>query len=431
MAMKTVTVVGLGYVGIPLILVVVEKGYRAIGYDIDENKIRKLSEGILPIKSEPWLDEQFAKYYKSIRFTSDPSVIGESDVVIIAVPTPVDDAGHPDLEPLVSASRTISRYLRKGQLIIVESTIYPGTCEEIVKPILEESGLNLDNGDFYLAHCPERIDPGNKKFNIKNIPRVVGAIGNRGLERALEFYKSIIDAEIIPMGSIREAEAVKVFENSFRDINIAFVNELAKAFDIMGIDIINVIKGASSKPFGFLAHWPGIGVGGHCIPVDPYYLIEKSKEMGFKLTFMRLAREINESMPDYAIYKIMLGLNKLGKPVKGSVITVLGVAYKGNIDDVRNSPALVVIEKLKKMGANLRVYDPYVKRLSTHDNLKEAIKGADCVVIATNHDEFKQIEPTVFKDAGVKFILDGRNVLDKEKIEEQGIIYKGIGRGEL
>ena len=432
MNFKIVTVVGLGYVGIPLAVVLAEKGYKVIGYDIDPKKIELLSSGVLPIKSEPWLDSHFSRYWRDITFTTDPKEAFEStEVIIIAVPTPVDDRGHPDLKPLISASETVAQWLKRGELVIIESTIYPGTCEEVVKPILERSGLSAENNDFYLAHCPERIDPGNPKYNIKNIPRVIGALTREGLQKALEFYRSFIDADIVPMNTIKEAEAVKVFENSFRDINIAFVNELAKAFDIMGIDIINVIKGASSKPFGFLPHWPGIGVGGHCIPVDPYYLIEKSREVGFKLTFMRLAREINESMPDYAVYKIMLGLNEIGKSVKGSTITVLGVAYKGNIDDTRNSPALVVIEKLKELGANVRVFDPFVKKLSTHESLEDAIKDADCVVIATDHKQFREIDPMLFKKANVKVILDGRNILDKDKIEKLGIVYKGIGRGEL
>ena len=427
-----VTVVGLGYVGIPLALVLVEKGFSVIGYDIDRNKINLLSSGVLPIKSEPWLDSHFKKYGSKIKYTSEPDeALRNVDVVIIAVPTPVDNAGNPNLKPLIEASKTISKYIKRGQLIIIESTIYPGTSEEIVLPILEESGLKGRNNDFYLIHCPERIDPGNRKFNIKNIPRVIGGLTQEATEKGVEFYKSFIEADVIPMGSIKEAEAVKVFENSFRDINIAFVNELAKAFDLMGIDIVNVIRGASTKPFGFMPFWPGIGVGGHCIPVDPYYLIAKSKEAGFALKFLRLAREINESMPDYTVYKVMLLLNELGKPVKGSTITILGVAYKGDVDDTRNSPALEVLRKLTKLGANVRVYDPYVKKISNTDSLEEAIENADCVIIGTDHSEFKNIDPEIFKKHNVKAILDGKNILDKDKIEALGILYRGIGRGKL
>mgnify|MGYP001561774461 FL=1 len=282
--------------------------------------------------------------------------------------------------------------------------------------------------DFFVAHCPERINPGDKNWTVENIPRVVGGLGEKSLEMAYEFYSSIISGQIKKMGSLKEAEAVKVVENSFRDINIAFVNELAMSFSKLGIDVVNVINGAATKPFAFMAHYPGVGVGGHCIPVDPYYLIDYAKQNGFEHDFLKLARKINSNMPKFTAERVALGLNEARIVINGAKVAVLGLAYKPNIDDCRESPAFDLIKALEKYGANVVSYDPFVLNKSTAKSLDEAVKDSAAVVIATCHDQFKNLKPEYFLKNGVKVVVDGRNCLQKEKFIGAGIIYKGIGR---
>ena len=404
-----VCVVGLGYVGYPLLKIVSDKGFPVIGLDINKEKVKQaIKDG-----------------YNAT--TDAKKALENKDCIIVCVPTPVDRNYHPDLSYIKNAIKNISKYLKKNTLVVIESTIAPGTTEEIILPILEKSGLR-GGKDFYLAHCPERIDPGNKKWGVHNIPRVVGGINDDSTELAYHFYKSILKANIYKVSSAKVAETIKIVENAFRDINIAFVNELAKSFDKLGIDIIEVIKGASTKPFGFMPHYPGCGVGGHCIPVDPYYLIEKAEEVGFSHHFLKLAREINNSMPDYTVYKVMKVLNKVGSCVKNAKIAVLGIAYKGGTDDTRESPALKIIEKLKELEATLFIYDPYISSMSTVKTLEDALNKADYVVITTDHPQFKKIPPTKFKEYKIKAIIDGRNILNKEEIKRLGIAYEGIGR---
>jgi nucleotide sugar dehydrogenase len=279
---KSVCVIGLGYVGLPLATRCVEKGYSTFGYDTDKRKVDLINKGKSPI-AEKFLEENLPKFKPQA--TTDEKCIRKSDIVLICVPTPVDSQYNPDLTPVIKATEAIARNLKKGALIVLESTVNPGVCEEVIKPILEKAGHKI-NQDFFIAHCPERINPGDPQWNVTNIPRVVGSFESKGLKRALNFYQSIVDGEIRPMKSIREAEAVKIIENSFRDINIAFVNELAKSFDKLGIDVKDVILGASTKPFAFMPHFPSCGVGGHCIPVDPYYLIERARKSGFDHKFL-------------------------------------------------------------------------------------------------------------------------------------------------
>ena len=421
---KKVCIVGLGYVGLPLLCLSMEKGYKTYGLDIDKEKIELINKGISPIKDK-FLEEKL-KSLKGIDTTTDSAVLKKSDIIIICVPTPIDSQYNPNLKPLQSAAETVSKELKKNDLVVIESTVFPGTTEEIVKPILEKSGLKAGK-DFYLAYCPERVDPGNKKWNVDNLPRVIGALSKKGLKEAAEFYRSITSSEVLELNSVKAAEATKIMENTFRDINIAFVNEMAKSFDCMGIDITEVIKGASTKPFAFMPHWPGCGVGGHCIKVDPYYLISRAKENGFTHRFLNLAREINNSMPHYTIGKVIEGLNEIDKSVKDTKITVLGLAYKGGVDDMRESPALEIIDELKKLGADLKVFDPYIPEKSNVSDLNEAL-NAECIVIATDHPEFKSIRPEEIKKKGIKVVIDGKNCLDKAGIVSLGIVYKGIGR---
>lgn len=421
---KTVTVIGLGYVGLPLACLLAEKGNKVYGLDIDKGRIDLINKGISPIN-----DESLKKKLEKVKITAtaDGGVIAESEVIVICVPTPVDINNHPDLAPLTSAAKTISKNLKKWQLVIIESTIFPGTTEEIIKPILENSGLSAGR-DFHLAHCPERIDPGNKKWGISNLPRVVGATTKEGLARAVEFYKGFVDAEVTALSSVKAAEAVKITENTFRDINIAFVNEMAMSFDSMGIDVVEVIKGAATKPFSFLPHYPGCGVGGHCIPVDPYYLIEKANQNGFDHTFLKLARSINKGMPEYTVKLVTEELNQIGKSIKGSRIGVLGLAYKADVDDIRESPSFEIIALLKKRGAGLSVYDPYVREKSTVSSLNELLKKAEYLLITTDHSEFREMDLEKLKQNNIKIVIDGRNCLDKDKVTGLGIRYKGIGK---
>jgi len=354
-------------------------------------------------------------------------VIKKSDIAIVCVPTPVDEKFFPILDPLISAAEIIIKNRKPGQLIVIESTINPGICEEVIMPIFQKAGLK-EGKDFYIAHCPERINPGDPKWNVTNIPRVLGASSKKGLEIAKDFYESIIDAPIKLMASIKEAEACKVVENSFRDINIAFVNELAKSFDQMNINVKNVIDGAATKPFAFMAHYPGRGVGGHCIPVDPYYLIERAKESGFDHKFLRVAREINNSMPNYTVELMQDLLNGAGLAMKGTAVGVMGLSYKANVDDLRESPAIKIISELKKKGAKIVRYDPYILKLSDVKNLKTFLQKSQAIILVTNHKEFMEIDPKEFKKNKIVAIVDGMNALPAEKIKKLGIKYHGIGR---
>lgn len=422
MKKNNVSIIGLGYVGLTLALLASKKGYEVSGIDINENRVKLINSSKSPIKDEYILEN--IKY--KINATTDFSVMNKSEIIIVCVPTPIRKNNIPDLEPLKSALNSISKNLNSGQLVIIESTVAPETCRDIAKPLLEQSGFRIGK-DIYLAHCPERIDPGNKKWTIDKIPRVFGALSDEGGEKVLTFYKSIIDAPIKKLSSIEAAEVTKIVENTFRDINIAFVNELAKSFDKLEIDVLEVIEGASTKPFAFMPHYPGCGVGGHCISIDPYYLIEKSKSEGFEHKFLELARSINKSMPEYTIKRIIEGLNEVGRCIKDTKISVLGISYKPNIDDIRESPSIEIISKLKNMGAKLKIYDPYIKELSTVKNLEDAI-CSECIVLITAHNEFIKMNIKKLKKSGVKVIIDGRNCLNKDKIRNNGIIYKGIGR---
>lgn len=419
-----VGILGLGYVGLPLALRSLEKGFETFGFDLDENKLSKINAGQSPFLEE--FVEERKNLLTKLSASSDMKNIKNLDIIIVCVPTPIDKAYYPDLKPLQGALQAIIDNLGKNQLIIVESTINPGVCEEILEPMFAKKGLN-EGKDYFLAHCPERIDPGNKKWNVTNIPRVVGAMSKEGLDRAKKYYEAIIDGEIKPMGSIRAAEAVKVVENSFRDVNIAFVNELAQSFDQMEIDVKDVIDGAATKPFAFMAHYPSRGVGGHCIPVDPYYLIEEAKRKGFDHQFLSAARKINNFMPIYTVRLLQDILNNLEMPLKNTKVGVLGLSYKANIDDLRESPAFKIIKELKKMGAKVITFDPYIKEKSDVQSLEELLEKSETLILVTNHKEFLEKED-LFKKFKIKAIVDGVNCLDKEKIKKLGIEYHGIGR---
>jgi nucleotide sugar dehydrogenase len=425
---QKVCVVGLGYVGLPLAIRAAERGYDVYGLDTDQRKIKIINDGRSPFMDE-YVSENINKF--KVKAVTDKRIIKKSDIILICVPTPVDEKFYPILDPVINASRIVAQNLKKGALVVLESTVNPGVSEEVVRPIFEKEGLKVGK-DVFIAHCPERINPGkdsiSKGYDVRNIPRVVGSFERIGLTKAKKFYENIIDAQIMAMGSIREAEAVKIMENSFRDVNIAFVNELAKSFDKMDIDIINVIKGASTKPYAFMAHWPSRGVGGHCIPVDPYYLIEKAKENDFDHKFLRTARTINNSMPGYTVDLLQAKMNEIKKALKGSNIGIMGLSYKADVGDLRESPAVKIVKILKERGAFLHIFDPYIPEMSNARNIRELLKKSEAVILITNHKEFEQIHPEEYKRNGIKIIIDGINALDKEAIKKYGIIYKGIGR---
>ncbi|MBI5357687.1 nucleotide sugar dehydrogenase [Candidatus Saccharibacteria bacterium] len=422
---NNVSVIGLGYVGLPLALLAAEKGYSVTGIDTNKQRVSAINAGKDPIG-----DSYVANKIKENPFTATTNYesIAGSKVVLICVPTPVKDVYKPDLSYLKSAVESVAEKMTKDTLIVVESTINPGVCDEVVVPLLESKSDLKINKDFFLSHCPERINPGDPKWSVDNIPRVVGASSHDGLMKAVDFYESIIEAPVKPMSSLKEAEAVKIVENSFRDINIAFVNELAMSFTKLGIDVKNVIDGAATKPFAFMPHYPSIGVGGHCIPVDPYYLIEYARGHGFDHEFLSLARSINSKMPDFTIDRLTEALSEVGLSLKGAKIAVLGLSYKANVADDRESPSYKLIKILGSKDVKVATYDPYFPESSTTPNLQEAIKDVDAIVLATNHDQFKNLPN---EKTNAKVFIDGKNAFEKEDFSKRDIVYRGIGRGYL
>jgi nucleotide sugar dehydrogenase len=419
----TVAVVGLGYVGLPLAVLARAKGWRVIGYDIDQAKVEQISRQESPLADEA-LQRALAAH--PIEATTDPAAVAAAQVIIVAVPTPVTGQNEPDLRPLTSAIESIIPYLRDGHTVVVESTINPGVMDEVVKPLIDQQ----TSAAIHLAHCPERINPADPKWTVRNIPRVLGAYTQEGVARAREFYESVIEAPIKIMGSPTEAEAVKILENTFRDVNIAFINEMSKSFDALGIDITNVIAGAATKPFAFMPHYPGNGVGGHCISVDPYYMIERGRQAGFDHEFLKLARRINESMPAYTVALLTQALAEKKLSLSGARIALLGVAYKKNVDDTRNSPALKTLELLKEAGAEVEVFDPFVPHLSTVTSTAEALQKSQVALLACDHPSLvSDLTPAALAAAGIQIVIDGRNVLDADSIAARGITYRGIGRG--
>ncbi len=385
-------VIGLGYVGLPLAVEFATKGFDVTGFDVDASKVDEINAGrsyILDVSTEKVKASVDAG---RLRATTDMSHLKEMDAIDICVPTPLRKTKDPDLSYVVQAVESVKAHLRRGQLVILESTTYPGTTDEVVQPALEENGLKA-GVDFYLAFSPERVDPGNQAFSTRTIPKVVGGFNQHSTELASDLYGSIIDT-VVPVSSTQVAEMVKLLENTFRAVNIGLVNEIALMAHRMNIDVWEVIDAASTKPFGFMPFYPGPGLGGHCIPIDPFYLSWKARQSGFECRFIELAGQVNSSMPAYVVERVGEALNTVKKAVNGSRIHLFGVAYKKDVSDMRESPALDILELLHRRGAALSYTDPFVPKLQHGDiNLcsvpeEQAGQGIDCAVICTNHRVF-------------------------------------------
>lgn len=422
-------IIGQGYVGLPLAMTFSKK-FKTFGYDVNSNIIENLNEGrshILDVR-----DEEISRYLNKTYFpTSNPEDLRKCDFIIICVPTPLSDDKIPDLNFIKNACRTVKNNLCQGKYIILESTTYPGTTEEVVIPILEESNL-VAGKDFGVAYSPERVDPGNKKYPLNKIPKVVGGINDECTKIAAELYACVIDT-VITVRDTRTAEAVKMLENIFRNVNIALINEMALIFERMEIDTWEVIEAAATKPYGFMPFYPGPGVGGHCIPLDPYYMSYRAKKFGFIPRFIETAGEINEFMKMHIINLAEKGLKKVGKRIYGAKITIMGLAYKKNIDDSRESPAIDIIEELVNLGADVRVFDPFVSSLETKvgvfssvGSIGEALSGADCAIFLVDHDLYRGISLEKLRGLMASpVVVDGKNLFTGG----EGIVYRGIGKG--
>ena len=419
-----VGVVGLGYVGLPLAVEKAHAGYQTIGFDVQDKKVNMVNEGQNYIGDV--VDETLKKLVEdgSLKATTDFSFVKDVDTICICVPTPLDLYKQPDLSYVVSSTKSVAQYLHKGMLVILESTTYPGTTEEVLKPILEESGLKCGE-DFFLAFSPERVDPGNKQFNTKNTPKVVGGCTPECTEVAAALYRNILEGDIHTVSSPAVAEMEKILENTFRNINIGLANEMAILCNRMGIDVWEVIDAAKTKPYGFMPFYPGPGLGGHCIPLDPFYLEWKAKEYDYHTRLIETSGEINDSMPEFVLDNVMKILNKHKKALNGAKVLLLGVAYKNDIDDYRESPAFKVIELLEKNGADLVVNDPYCPVSKYKDKTyhsvdwTEVIDDSDIVIITTNHSCYDY--DTIV--ARAKVVYDTRNAT-KDVVNNRDKIYK-------
>ena len=414
-----VGIVGLGYVGLPLAFAFRKKKFKVIGFDIDQKKINSLDEGKSFLSHISDKDISKMNLKNGFTSTTDFSRLTEVDAIIICVPTPLSKFKKPDLEPVYQTGKTVSKYLKKGQIVVLESSTYPGTTNPELKNILESSGLSSGK-DFYLAYSPEREDPGNKNFSTSIIPKIVGADDLKTSKLVFELYKQVI-SKVVEVSSTQVAEAAKLTENIFRSVNIALVNELKVIYDEMGIDVWEVIEAASTKPFGFMPFYPGPGLGGHCIPIDPFYLTYKAKEFGINTKFIELAGEINTNMPNIVINKLTYALSEfMNKSINKSKILIIGMAYKKDVDDMRESPSLILYELLQKYGAHVDYHDDYVKQIPPtreHKNLEglksvklssSNLKKYDALLISTDHSYINY----KFLSKNSDLIIDTRNAMD-------------------
>jgi UDP-N-acetyl-D-glucosamine dehydrogenase len=425
-------VIGMGYVGLPLVLEFCRSEFEVTGFDVDREKVEMLKQGKSYIKhiNSSHIDQIINPPIKTqnsrLSVTDDFSQLSEMDCIIICVPTPLNKYREPDMSYVFNTAETIAAYLRKGQLIVLESTTYPGTTDEDMRVILEKRGLKAGN-DFYLAYSPEREDPNNNEFSTRTIPKVVGGYSRKCLDAALALYGCIVE-KTVPVSSTKAAEAAKLLENIYRSVNIALVNELKMLFDRMGIDIWEVIDAAKTKPFGFQAFYPGPGLGGHCIPIDPFYLTWKAREYEFSTKFIELAGEINTHMPYYVVQRTVDALNENGKSIKDANILILGLAYKKDVDDSRESPSFRLIELLQDKGALVDYNDPYVPKAPKTRKYAfnkesvpltaENIAQYDCIIIVTDHSEYD----AGFIAGNAKLIIDTRNLIGRHGIKNNKTI---------
>lgn len=419
-------VIGLGYVGLPLVVEFGVNGFKGYGFEVDSHKANQINEGTSYIGDVPSDRVKKLVDEKLLQATTDFKHLRECDAIIICVPTPLRKTKEPDVSYILAAAEQIQKNLRRGQLIILESTTYPGTTDEVLLPMFEETGLKLDE-DFLLAFSPERVDPGNPQFLTHNIPKVVGGVTPDSTEVAAHLYSQIVK-DVHAVTSARVAEAAKLLENTFRAVNIGMANEMARLCYALNIDTWEVIKAAATKPFGFMAFYPGPGIGGHCIPLDPHYLSWKARQHGFDSRFISLAEEVNSRMPEHVVQLVADGLNDDSKSMKGSTVLLLGVAYKKDIDDVRESPALSIIDRLRAKGAHVRYHDPFVSEVRFDDAhtdsageplssialTDEALNSADCVIIVTDHStiDYKRVCSLA------PLVVDTRNALNGEMRQE-------------
>ena len=417
-----VAVIGLGYVGLPLAVEKAKAGYKTVGFDIQESKVKMVNEGHNYIGDVVDAELEDLVKKRLLSATTDFSIVKDADFIAICVPTPLDKYQQPDISYVKSSTIDISKHLKKGSIVVLESTTYPGTTEELILPILEEgSGLKCGE-DFFLAYSPERVDPGNKLYKTKNTPKVVGGVGKDSTEVAAAMYRSVLNGCVHEVSSPKVAEMEKLLENTYRNINIGLANEMAIICDKMGISVWEVIDAAKTKPYGFQAFYPGPGLGGHCIPLDPYYLAWKAREYDYHTKLIETSGIINDSMPYYVVERASKILNRYRKSLNGSKILILGVAYKQDIDDYRESPALKVIENFEKEGCIVDFYDPYIQTYKfkgeTKDGLKElskeVLQNADLVVVTTAHT----VIDYDFVQASSKFIFDTKNAMKEVKNRE-------------
>jgi UDP-N-acetyl-D-glucosamine dehydrogenase len=412
----SIGIVGLGYVGLPLAMEFAEAGEDVIGVDVDAQKVAGLRQGRSHI--EDVSDARLAGALQRCRFTTRMVELHEAEVILICVPTPLTANREPELGPLLSAGRALGGVIREGQLVVLESTTFPGTTRDYMVPLLEESGLRAGT-DFALAFSPERVDPGRTDYTIRTTPKIVGGLTAGCTERAAEVYGRVCE-QVVPVGSPEVAELAKLLENIFRSVNIALVNELSMLADRMGVDIWEVIDAAATKPFGFMRFEPGPGMGGHCLPVDPFYLTWRAREFDFATEFIELAGKVNQRMPYFCLEQIEQALNDAGKPVRGARIAVFGASYKPGVGDIRESPALKIIELLRERGADVRYHDPYVPELSAfglrHVELADALDGADLAAIVTAHPGIDHEAVVRAVPSAVDFRGVTRHVVDRNSV---------------
>ena len=419
----TVGVVGLGYVGLPLAVEKAKAGYKTIGFDVQPAKVEMVNQGINYIGDV--VDSELKELVEKglLSATCDFSFVKDVEFIAIAVPTPLDEYQQPDISYVRDSTMEVAKYIKKGSMIVLESTTYPGTTEELILPLLEQ-GSGLKCGiDFYLAFSPERVDPGNLIYQTKNTPKVVGGVGRDATEVIAAMYRNVLQGEIFEASSPKIAEMEKILENTYRNVNIGLINELAILCNKMNINIWEVIEAAKTKPFGYTPFYPGPGLGGHCIPLDPYYLSWKAREYGFHTSMIEASMMVNDRMPEYTVERAGKILNRFKKSLNGSRVLILGVAYKGDIDDYRESPAIRVIEEFEKTGSEIEYYDPYVSEYQEHGHIKkslpeltaEIIQKADIVVITTNHT--KGIDYDIIQQ-NAKYIFDTKNAMKSTKNRE-------------